>query len=140
MQASVIPAASVVIIRKSRFLLVERARPPAQGLYAFPGGRAHPGETVENAARRELLEETGLTVENLQLLRRIDLDGSDPEHLVTYRLHVFLAGKAAGTARAGDDAARLGWYSLEEMEAIPVTESTREFARQLDPGADTMLG
>lgn len=131
MDAKIILAASVVIVRQARFLLVERGRAPAKGMYAFPGGRVRPGEAIEDAARRELLEETSLTVRTMRMLRQIDLDGQDAGSDIIFRLHVFLADEPFGTAKAGDDAAALGWYTLADMNRLPVTLSTRQFAAEL---------
>ena len=56
-------ASSAIVERAGRYLLIRRANPPAADLYAFPGGRAEPGETPEQTALRELQEETGLLPE-----------------------------------------------------------------------------
>ena len=64
-----LPAVSVAIFHDGAFLLVKRGREPSKGLYAFPGGRVDAGESDEEAVRRELAEETGLTVATLQPLR-----------------------------------------------------------------------
>lgn len=55
-------AASVAIVRRNDVLLIQRNRPPAEGLWTLPGGRLEPGETAEQCATRELREEMGLSV------------------------------------------------------------------------------
>lgn len=122
-----IAAASVALLRDGRFLLVRRGRGAARGQYAFPGGRCEPGESAEDAARRELAEETGLVAGRLTLLRRIGIEAED----IVYELDVFLAHEAAGKAVAGDDAESLGWFTIGEMERLAITSSTLEFAREI---------
>ena len=72
----ILPAVSVAIVRGNTVLLVKRARQPSQGFYAFPGGKVEAGETLEEAARRELREETGLQTHNYRPLMQIHIDGS----------------------------------------------------------------
>jgi ADP-ribose pyrophosphatase YjhB (NUDIX family) len=85
------------------------------------------GESLEAAARRELLEETGLCVDGLDLHAEIELEGRDAG--TVYRLSVFRARHVAGEPVAGDDAESAGWFTLAEMEAIPITASTLAAAR-----------
>jgi len=134
MSVSIIQAASVAILQAGRFLLVERGRAPSKGLFAFPGGRLEQGETPEEAARRELFEETGLAAGELRLWKIIDLGGSEQEDGPIYRLHVFLGHSVEGTPAAADDAASLGWFSLDEMEKLPMTDSTLAAARAIVSG------
>jgi len=121
----VIHAVSVAVLCDGRFLLVRRGRAPTRGQFAFPGGRVEAGEAAEQAARRELFEETGLEAADLAPAAEVTLEGDDRR---LYRLEVFRADSVQGTLRAGDDADHAGWYTLEEMRSLPVTKSTLEVA------------
>jgi 8-oxo-dGTP diphosphatase len=94
-----------------RVLLVRRKFPPFQGQYAVPGGFVEIGETVEDAARRELAEETGVQV-RADTLRLVGVY-SDPER--DPRGHtcsvVFLARVPQAEPKAGDDAAAAEWIA-----------------------------
>ncbi|TPM82654.1 NUDIX domain-containing protein [Mesorhizobium sp. B2-3-3] len=126
-----LPAVSVAVVRNDTVLLVKRARQPSQGLYAFPGGKVEPGETLEDAARRELMEETGLHAAGFRPLREIHIDGRDDLHPVDYRLTVFGAAYAGGEAVASDDAETAAFYTLREMAALPLAGSVLMVAQEL---------
>jgi ADP-ribose pyrophosphatase YjhB (NUDIX family) len=127
----IIPAASVALRQGERLLLVERGRAPARGQFAFPGGRLEQGESPEEAARRELFEETGLVAGELTLFQIIDLGGDEDSGDALFRLHVFTGIHVEGEPVAHDDAAGAGWYGVEEMARLPVTASTLETARRI---------
>ncbi len=99
------------------------------GLYAFPGGRVDPGESDEQAVRRELIEETGLAVRSVEPLRQFLLDGA-PDY-PPYRLLVFRGYGPSGRLRAGDDAAEVGWFGLDDMERLPIIPSVLDTARAI---------
>ncbi len=126
-----IPAVSVALLRAGEVLLVRRGRAPSRGLYAFPGGRIEPGETVEEAARRELIEETGLAAGDLAVLAEVAIKGERDDHPVHYRLTVMTGTWVGGEAAAADDAEAAGWYGLDELEKLPITLSVLEIAREL---------
>jgi 8-oxo-dGTP diphosphatase len=125
------PAVSVILVHHNRVLLVLRANHPARDLYAFPGGRVDPGETLEDAALRELKEETGLSGRNAQPFRVYDLIERDAAGNVTshFLLTVFraeLAGNSTGDPVAADDAAEARFFTLEETSRLAMPESVRE--------------
>ena len=115
-----LPAVSVAVVRGERVLLVKRARPPSQGLYAFPGGKVEAGETLEQAARRELMEETGLAARAFRPVETILIDGAGEGHPVDYRLTVFGADYHHGEPEPADDAESAAFYTLAEMSAMPL--------------------
>jgi 8-oxo-dGTP diphosphatase len=105
----------VVIDAKGRLLLIRRGHPPFKGQYALPGGFVEVGETVENACRRELMEETGVKAGRLELVGVYSDPKRDPRgHTCAV---VFLARVARATATAGDDAAATEWIKdWQQME------------------------
>jgi len=99
----------VVFDSTGRALLVRRKYPPFKGRYALPGGFVDIGETVEDACRRELAEETGLRARRLHLVGVYSDPKRDPRgHTCSA---VFLAKAARGTPKAGDDAAAVEWVA-----------------------------
>ncbi len=126
-----IPAVSVALVRGDRVLLVKRALPPSQGLYAFPGGKVEAGETLEEAARRELMEETTLGGASFHPLETIFIEGARDNHPVDYRLTVFGADYSGGEAIASDDAATAAFYTLADMAALPLADAVFTIAERL---------
>lgn len=116
-----------------RFLLVRRGRAPAKDLWAFPGGSVHFGETLAQAAQRELREETGLSATGIRFHELFELmddgtQGDTPHH---YVLAVHRA-EATGEPVAADDAADAGWFDIEAMKALPLTDSTIEVVEAIE--------
>lgn len=93
----------VVFDERGRVLLIWRKNDPYKGHYAFPGGFIEVGETAENAALRELKEETGIEADNLRLIAVYSGPKRDPRHhSITVAYLVSVHGQ---TPEAGDDAA-----------------------------------
>ncbi len=113
--------------RGDRLLLVLRGRAPSQGHYAFPGGHVEAGETLEGAARRELMEETGLEAKSLAPLVMLRVEGD----AIAYDLQVFSGNSAGGKARAASDADAADFFTLAEMEEMPLLESVLAIGRIL---------
>jgi ADP-ribose pyrophosphatase YjhB (NUDIX family) len=131
MPASPQAASSAILERDGRFLLIRRMNPPSADLFAFPGGRAEPGETPDETALREFLEETGIAARNPVLFATYDLNGDkdDDRHffLSVFRVEADLDTEAI----AADDAADPGWYTVEEVRALPVPPSVLECVEKL---------
>jgi ADP-ribose pyrophosphatase YjhB (NUDIX family) len=124
-------AVSVIVIDGDKVLLVKRGRAPALDLYAFPGGRVDAGETPEEAALRECLEETGLIAHTPSPFAVYDLPDYDSDGRLTshFLLSVFTAELDARQGRepvAADDAAEAGWYGRADALALPMPESVKE--------------
>ncbi|MGV3633226.1 MAG: NUDIX domain-containing protein [Pseudorhodoplanes sp.] len=105
----------VVFDDRDRLLLIRRRHPPFAGQFALPGGFVDPGETTEDAARRELAEETGLAARDLQLVGVYSKPGRDPRG---WTISIaYLVAVEAGAPQAGDDAAgaefRADWRGFD---------------------------
>lgn len=121
----------VVVCRDDKVLLIRRGRPPRLGQWSLPGGGQMLGETVEQAARREVLEETGLGLERLELLTVVDLIDPDPTGAIRYHYTLvdFVAEASPGEARPGDDAAAVAWQTPDELNALGLWSETLRIVR-----------
>ncbi len=99
-------------------LLIERGHDPYAGAWALPGGFVDAGEDLEQAARRELLEETGLEVGELRQIGAWGAPGRDPRGWV---VSVVFRGDVDARAlrpAAGDDAAKVAWHPLDQLPRL----------------------
>ncbi len=106
--------------RRLEVLLVKRRHWPFEGMWAIPGGFINPDESLEDSARRELEEETGVRDVYLEQLYTFGDPGRDPRTRVITVVYYALIRQEQlhGMVRAGDDAAETRWfpvYSLPEM-------------------------
>ena len=116
----------VVVWHGDRVLLVQRGRPPRQGQWSLPGGAQQLGESLAEAARREVLEETGLTVDLGDVLATVDSIEHDPEGRVRYHYTLidFTAEAHGAELVPGDDAADARWFELDHLEALGLWSET----------------
>ena len=106
----------VVLDPQDRVLLIRRGHEPFRGQYALPGGFVEVGETVEDACRRELMEETGVKLGKLTLVGVFSDPHRDPRgHTVAVS---FLSRVRSAKAVAGDDAAAVEWVAKWQRLAL----------------------
>ena len=120
-------AGAVITDATGRVLLVLRSHEPQSGRWSIPGGHVEPGETPAEAAAREALEETGLTVRILRELGVVELPWSEG---VVFEAHDFLAEVVSGELRAADDAADAAWFTPGELETLPLTDDLLDWLRR----------
>lgn len=93
-----------------RVLLIRRKKEPFAGKWAFPGGFVDENERLIDAARRELVEETGVRVEDLEPLYTAGDPGRDPRGWTVSVVYLARVNANDLTPAAADDAAEVGWF------------------------------
>lgn len=127
-----ITGVGAVIVSDGKILLEKRKSEPGRGKWSIPGGLVELGESVKKAVVREVREETGLEVENPELIDVVDNiivddNGEIKYHFIILDYFVKLKG---GELNAADDAEELRWVPLAEAEKYDLTKTLREFLKR----------
>jgi 8-oxo-dGTP diphosphatase len=119
-------AVGAVVFKAGRVLLVRRGQAPAQGQWAIPGGSVRLGETLQQTAEREILEETGIVIRAGAPLLTFDTIERDADGRVRFHYVIvdLRADYIAGEPIAGDDALEARWVSFPELSQLPVNART----------------
>ena len=122
MKKSPLQCVGVICFRGEEVLLIKRGKPPRLGEWSIPGGQIEPGETEIQAARRELMEETGVSAEIVAKIAHIpaEFDGR------SYDLHDYLAIWEGGEPVAADDAADALFADIQTLADTPMWDKTRD--------------
>lgn len=123
----VLAASAVITDDDGRVLLVQRGKEPQKGRWSVPGGSVEPGETLEEAAAREALEETGLIVSIGRELWTLTTPTADGR---TFEIHDFAATVVGGELAAGDDADDARWLWPEELKDLALTTDLATYLRR----------
>lgn len=121
------PAVGAVVFKDGAVLLVKRGHAPARGTWAIPGGSVHLGETLQEAAEREILEETGVVIRAGKPVYVFDVIRKDPQGGVKYHYVIVdvEADYVSGEPWAGDDAVDARWVAEDELRLLTVNPTTR---------------
>jgi ADP-ribose pyrophosphatase YjhB (NUDIX family) len=126
----------IVVIKGDHVLLCRRGKPPNLGSWTLPGGAQDVGETCEDAARRELMEECGLEVGPLSFCSYVDTIRRDEDGRVRFHYTIldFAARWVAGEPVAASDVSAAEWAPLDGLEKYDLWSEAHRIigiARQL---------
>ncbi len=124
-------AVGAVVFKDERVLLVRRGQPPAEDLWAIPGGSVEIGETLQAAAEREIQEETGIQIRAAKPVYTFDV--IDRDRAGKIRFHYVIVDLAAsyvsGELSAGDDAFDARWVSAQQLDLLKVSATTLQLLK-----------
>ncbi|HEY0233848.1 MAG TPA: NUDIX hydrolase [Afipia sp.] len=121
-------AVSTAVVREDKVLLVRRAVPPANHYYTFPGGRVEYGETLAQAAAREVLEETGLVVEIGDMLGWREYLPSKHGGIGHFVILPFAARWISGEICLNNELDDAKWLAPGDLDGLRLTERLEELA------------
>jgi mutator protein MutT len=117
---------SICVVRGTRVLLTQRAKPPFLDKWSLPGGHVEAGEKLEEAALRELSEETGVKAELHDIFHVAEIINSETHFVIA----VFWAAWKTGEPAAAGDAKAARWADLAELEEIELTPGLGHIVRK----------
>jgi 8-oxo-dGTP diphosphatase len=111
-----------VVVRNGRALIIRRAHEPRKGEWSLPGGHLDLGESLIDAVRREVKEETGLDVHPEAIVETFDRVHRDPDGRIRYHFVIidYVCESPSGEAVAGSDAEAVAWVTAAELDAYGV--------------------
>lgn len=136
---SIFVTVDIVLFRlqggKQEILLIQRLKEPFKDCWALPGGFVDKGEDLEDAAKRELLEETSIKAHSLKQFKAYGKPGRDPRG---HTISIVFYGNADETAiaKAQDDAKAAHWFSWDDLPPLAfdhqeILEEARKRINQL---------
>ena len=122
-----ISCVGVVVYNADKILLVKRAKEPGKGMWSIPGGAIELGETVHEAAAREVLEECSIEIKTENVLDSVENIIRDENERLRYHYVIIdlVARYAGGELKAGSDAAECGWFTTDEVATMNITPTLR---------------
>jgi ADP-ribose pyrophosphatase len=126
-------AVGAVVIHDNRVLLVKRGKAPAKGEWAIPGGKVELGETLRQAAEREIFEETGVRIRAKEIIYPFESILKDSEGNISFHYVIldFAADYISGSPVAHDDALAAEWLSPKDSKNRNITISTLTLLKKI---------
>jgi 8-oxo-dGTP diphosphatase len=134
-------AVGVVLLDGDRVLLIQRGRPPQAGKWSVPGGKVELGESLEEAALRELREETGLACTLgpiVEILERV-VHGPDREIQFHYVILDFVGSAPTGTLLPASDCLDARFVPIGELDQYELTDSLAPVVKRAKETLDQKL-
>jgi len=117
-----LPVVSTILVKDRQIVLVKRKNKPYKGLWCLPSGFAEVGESIEEAALRELEEEAGVKA---KIIKFIDADSCTNYFYGDLIFLTFEVEQIGGTLKAGDDAMQVKYYPIEKIPKLAFNSNTR---------------
>jgi ADP-ribose pyrophosphatase len=122
-----------VVIENGQILMIRRSKEPSKGKWSIPGGMVELGETLYEAASREVNEECSIKIRIKRVLDATDTILRDDNGRIKYHFILvdMLAGYVSGEVKAQSDAEECRWFTPEEIKGLDIPPSLRDmFKRQ----------
>ena len=116
-----------------KVLLVERGKEPSKGKWGLPGGLVEVGETIEEAIKREVLEETGISIKPIKLLEVFNSVTKNDDKKIQYHYIIFefLCEYNSGDIKASSDAPNAAWVPLDSLDSVNIMSNTKRFIERI---------
>ncbi|MBN1481773.1 NUDIX domain-containing protein [candidate division KSB1 bacterium] len=122
----------VLVVNDNKLLLIKRGQEPAKGEWSIPGGLVEIGETLAQAAHREVMEECHIHISHLQRLDLFEYIEKDVRNNIKYHYIVvdYLAEFAGGKLAAASDIDAACWVALEDIGSMKCSQSIKKLVHQ----------
>ena len=127
-----IVATGVAIEHQKKILLIKKSRGPyKKTFWCVPGGKPEPSESLEECARREVKEETGL---NIELIKKISTDRDVAlvgENAVHFKFHNYHARLRGGSLKPADDSMAAQWFEKNALKRLELSPPTKRLLKKM---------
>jgi 8-oxo-dGTP diphosphatase len=117
--------AMAIVVREGKVLLIRRRNSPDAARWSFPAGKVNYGEQVQEAAVRELREETGVQASAVKVITAVDAIDFDENQNIKHHFVIIVVSCAwfSGIPNASDDALDARWFSLSDLSQLELAKS-----------------